>query len=370
MDATVKRGSAMVIYRIYRSIQKSLGRPVNTLVFSFCISDLPMLLLLSGYLRANWNGLWSYPSYRLVSVLAASVWTLFGPHMIVKWMKILNHYCDVVDGIENSSNVASKTRDHEIGKRSRRNNLFCAAWVALILIILLLPSGRQALEQYFFHGFTDKHYWLFLICVAYIAYQTAWFFLFLLISWRVINKTIRNRSVMRSLLLNEGRSDSLSLIGDFMSKTAAYFSSGLMFFPIMYVLFIESGAFHPSTNVNTSILVFVLMGFYLLVVFLYLVKISHRTMDMAQSEKDEEIRKLTMTREKAGAAGEPAASGESLERLSELTQEYVIEQRIRYTAGLNINPLAKDQYVELVYGFVTSTFFPTIFGILLANIPK
>lgn len=333
----------MFIYNLYNN-----RKPKNEWGFSFLISDLYLILALSYYLISNWNELWQYPVPRLLAIILAAAWTYFGPIMIIRWMNGYNAFCEQVDKISGSNGCAGEVKIKELETYRWRNIIISLIWVALVVIVLILPIGKEVLKQYYFGGYGDPNYWIFMVCVAYIAYQTSWFFLFLLISGRTVKKVTENDMVVRYMLLNDGKSNGLSLIGGLVSRTAIYFSSGLLFFPIMTEYFVSAKKL-PS-NVNTTTFVFVLMAIYIFAVLLYLFFVNKDVVSKAQAIKDNILDELDEER-KRGITGLDC---------------YFIDQRIRYFSNISVNPIVTNLCLKILYGILISAFLPAVFSCMLS----
>lgn len=328
----------MWIYKRYKR------KNINVWLFSLLISDLPMFLILSKYVITYWNELWNYPKHRLLSILIVGVWTYLGPVMIVKWIDSTYELLDMICKIKHKDNIEKWIHFGWDWKYK----LFIVFWIFLVIIILITPSGCNVLEDYYFSGYSDINYWLFIICVGYVAYQTSWFFLFLLKSKEIIFEIIEEKEVLELLLLNEGRSYSLTMLGEHISQTAVYFLSGLLFFPIM-IEFLRDFLIVKS-RINITWAIFGLMGIYILCIMVYLMLMNNYIMKKVQLVKDKVIERLI----------------EEINKIEDGTiREFTIDSRIRYVIGLNINPIASDQYLKIIYGLIASSLFPSIFAIFL-----
>ena len=268
--------------------------------------------------------------------------------MIIRWRSAYDDFCKQTDMIVGSNGCAEKSKIKELKTCRWRNIIICVIWIVAVIIPLVLPTGAEVLKQYCFCGYGDPNYWIFIVCVAFIAYQTSCFFLMLLISWRTIREITQNSTVIRNMLLNEGRSDGLSLIGSLISRSAIYFGSGLLFFPIMIEFFISSGKI--PDHVNTTAIVFILMAIYLFVILIYLWVSGKCVVGKCQIEKDNVLKECDKEREE----------------LNERLDCYFIDQKIRYISGISVNPLATDLFLKTIYGVMISAFLPSVFNFLLS----
>ena len=187
------------------------------------------------YVCNYWTGIQAYRAPRLVAFLLVAIWTYLGPYLIACWFDQFDQFISQIDNISGSNNSGSNSL-----KAKRLPFLtagFSIVWTFSVVLILALPNGRHKLESYYFWGFHDPNYWVFLICVGYVTFQTSIFFYSFLYSKIVIQSIMCNKKIVRVLISNEGKGLSLALIGDIVSKTAIYFCSGFLFFPIMLVFF-------------------------------------------------------------------------------------------------------------------------------------
>ena len=269
--------------------------------------------------------------------------------MIIRWVTGYNEFCEQVDKIPDSNDCAGEVKHKEFETYRWRNISISVAWTVLVVVIaLILPPGPEVLKQYYFGGYGDPNYWIFVVCVAYTAYQTSWFFLFLIISRSTVRKVTENDRVVRHMLLNDGKSNGLSLIGGLVSRTAIYFSSGLLFFPIMTEYFVSSKRI-PST-VNTTAFVFALMSIYIFAILLYLFFVNKDVVSKAQAVKDSILEELAKERE----------------RETKCLDCYFIDQKIRYFSNINVNPIVTNLCLKILYGILISAFLPAVFSCMLS----
>lgn len=326
----------------------------------------------------HWYDILQYEPYRLISLLCSVVWVIIGPILGFSWFRnakslvnTIDHYVKPTQNdlyfdkriwfilrLKGKSRKNKKEKEeiilpsckvimrHEIEDLQWRNIIISFVWVGVIVFILICPSGSEALKNYYFFGYDDWNYWRFIICVAYVALQTSWFIIFLLISKHLIINITKKEVAMSKLLLNYGRQNNLSLLGNFISKTTLCFCSGLFFFPIMITIFKDS----LSIKNNATGLVFALMGIYIVLILLYLISMNKYVIESAQKFKEIILDKMTI---------------EQAEIEDGSLREFTLDQRIRYVSKLNVNPLEADQYLKLMYGFLMSVFLPTIFALLL-----
>lgn len=264
----------MWIHNLYKNSKKKW-------LYAFLISDLPMLLILTPYLAEYWNLLWAYPVPRLVSILLCGIWTWLGPYLILRWFDLFEDFLSKIDSLPVSNGTAQKVYQTKI-----RHNIYgiiiSTIWVVSVISILILPSGRQNLATYYLYGFKDINYWIFVICVGYIAHFTAAFILFMIYSGLVIQAVVADENILSCLLKHTGKCISMSLIGDLIARTSVYFCSGFLFFPIMIIFYLET----QNVSFNTSAAVFVLMGIFLAMIGVYVGIMNWIVREKAQSSKD------------------------------------------------------------------------------------
>lgn len=198
---------------LYYSLFDKMKHDKNWYLLSFVVSDLPMLLILSPYLICNWDDIIRYSSGKLAAIFLASFWTVFGPVMIVKWMYHFEHFCKEIDRIDGNKGCAARIREEQVFKNKCRNTLIIILWVCLVAFVLLHPAGCKALKGFCLSGYADINYWLFIVCVLYVVFQTSYFFLFLIFSWKTINGIVHKQKIMKRLLLNYGAGSSLNNLG-------------------------------------------------------------------------------------------------------------------------------------------------------------
>ncbi len=318
----------------------------NEWIFSLFISTFPMLLLLGCYLVLHWFDVWNYEISRIISIISASIWTYIGPIMIIRWIDSAKSLIDTIDKDKRAKGCAKKVWEEQFITKRKRNICFNIVWTLIVIVVLVIPSGREVLKSYYFYGLLDLNYWAFIICVSYVAYMTSFFFLFLWISRRIIIEVTKSEVVMSEFLLNEGKSNSLVLFGELISRTTIYFGSGLMFFPILITIFMDSWGIKN----NGTFFVIILMGFYILAVLLYFFSMNKYVANKAQEIKDSIMENLTEESDKIETGS---------------MREFILDQRIRYVASLNTNPVIMDQYLKLIYGIIISAFLPAIFALML-----
>lgn len=326
-------------------------------LYAFLISDMPMLILLTPYLTTYWDLLWAYPFPRLISILLAGLWTWFGPYLILEWCDFLEIFISKIDAIDNSNGTAHKMY-HKI-LRLRYDKIICIAWVLAITSILILPIGRQNLTNYYLYGFRDMNYWIFVICVGYVALQTSMFILFMIYSGLIIRAVMANDAIVSYLLQNAGKNTSISLIGDLIVKTAVFFSSGFFFFPVMIVFYLET----QKLPFNTSSGVFILMGIFIALIAIYLEIMNRIVCQKAQSSKDKLIEDLETKLHKIDANALHCNKVKKLILYSVSRQE--IRQQISETAKICTSPLETNQYIRIVYGIMISAILPAAAGFAL-----
>ncbi len=260
-------------------------------LWAFLVSDLPMFVAMLPYVRDNWKSIQRYSGSRLVAFLLVAIWTYLGPYLIACWFDQFDKFINQINDIPGSNNSGV----YSLKSKSLLfwTTGFSIVWTVAVVLILVFPNGQYKLESYYFWGFHDPNYWAFLICVGYVAFQTSIFFHSFLYSKVVIQSIMGNKKIVRTLISNEGKHLSLALIGDIISKSVIYFCSGFLFFPIMIVFFFESGEESgqslskveesiPHTLLNTSALIFVLMGVFVIVIILYLRYMNQIVSDKAQ----------------------------------------------------------------------------------------
>lgn len=321
------------------------------------ISVVPLLGLSSFYLVTYWYPLWTYPKDFLISFALAFAWTWLGPYLILRWFEKFESFLNIIDGIPGSNNIGHTSYVHI--RHSGYSQIISAIWVSAVAVILYLSSSQLDLTAFCLYGTNDINYWIFLICVSYVALETSVFFHLILYSTVVIKELVNNDMLMRTLLENTGKRLSISLIGDVISMTAIYFCSGFFFFPIMIVFFLRTG----RTTFNASSGVFLLMAIFITLIFVYLVAMSKIVVERTQSVKDnmldemkEECQKI-----KKSVVSEKNADRKILYRILEQN----IRQRIYETAELNIDPIGTNQYIKIAYGILISAFLPAMISFLL-----
>ena len=243
----------MWIYSLYKKPKKWL--------LAFMISVVPLLGLSSFYLVTYWYPLWTYPKDFLISFALAFAWTWLGPYLILRWFEKFESFLNIIDGIPGSNNIGHTSYVHI--RHSGYSQIISAIWVSAVAVILYLSSSQLDLTAFCLYGTNDINYWIFLICVSYVALETSVFFHLILYSTVVIKELVNNDMLMRTLLENTGKRLSISLIGDVISMTAIYFCSGFFFFPIMLLdAFSQAFAYFPSIVFFVLSLIFVVWGNY------------------------------------------------------------------------------------------------------------
>lgn len=341
----------MWIYYLYK-------QPKKKWLYAFLISDIPMLILLAPYLITYWDFLWAYPIPRLISLLLAGFWTWLGPYLILKWYNFFEEFLSKIDGIPNSNGIAHKAYQTKI-LHLKYNKIIRIVWVLAVISILLLPIGRQNLITYNLYGFKDINYWIFIICVGYIAFFTSSFILFMIYSGLEIKSIMENEAIVSYLLQNTGKKISMSLIGDLIAKTSVYFCSGFFFFPIMKVFYSET----QNMSFNTSAAVFILMGIFIGLIGVYLGIMNSIVCEKAQSSKDKLIESLETELHKIESCAAHCHKTEKLILYTVSRQE--IRQQLYETSKMCTSPLETNQCMRIVYGILMSAILPVITAFLL-----
>ncbi|MCM1233213.1 MAG: hypothetical protein NC489_24100 [Ruminococcus flavefaciens] len=317
-----------------------------------------MLILLAPYLMTYWDLLWAYPLPRLISILLAGFWTWFGPYLILRWYSFFEYFLSKIDEIPGSNGVAHKAYQKKV-LHFRCNKLIRIIWVLAIITILLLPIGRQTLTTYYLYGFNDINYWIFIICVGYIALFTSSFILFMIYSGLEVKSIMENEAVVSQLLQNVGKHISMSLIGELIAKTSVYFCSGFFFFPIMIVFYFET----QNVTLNTSAAVFILMGIFITLIGIYLGIMNRIVCEKAQSSKDKLMENLEIKLHKMESCGIYCRETEKLILYTVSRQE--IRQQLSEISKICTNPLEANQYMKIIYGILMSAILPAITGFML-----
>lgn len=333
-------------------------------LWAFLVSDVPMFIVMLPYVCNNWSGIQTYRSPRLVAFLLVAIWTYLGPYLIALWFDQFDKFISQIDNIPGSNSAGANSLKSK--SLPFWTSVFSIAWTFAIVLILVFPNGRHKLESYFFWGFRDLNYWVFLICVGYVTFQTSIFFYSFLYSKIAIQSIMCNKKIVRVLISNEGKRLSLALIGDVVSKTAIYFCSGFLFFPIMLVFFLETEGEDTASLLNTSALIFVFMGVFIVIIMLYLGHMNRIVTDKAQIEKDCMLNELNEQKKKL------ATKQHRTIRLSKSIlykmEEQEINEWIWYTAKININPISSNQYMNILSGVVISACLPAIFSFLFSRL--
>ncbi len=327
-------------------------------LYAFLISDIPMLILLTPYLVTYWHSLWAYHLPRLISILLASFWTWLGPYLIIKWYRFFEEFLYKIDQIPDSNRTARKTFETKI-LHLKFDKFICIIWILAVISILVLPTGRQNLTTYYLYGFKDPNYWIFILCIAYIALQTSSFILFMVYSGLVIKSIMENKDIVSQLLQNTGKQISMSLIGELVAKTSVYFCSGFFFFPILIVFYFDT----QNTSFNTSAAVFILMGIFIALIGIYLGIMNRIVCEKAQGSKDRLIESLETKLHKMESRAKHCKKTEKLIFYSISRQE--IRQQLSEASKICISPLETNQYMKIVYGILMSAILPAITGFIL-----
>lgn len=341
----------MWIYTLFK-------KPKKKWLYALLISDVPMLLILSPYLITYWKFLWAYPFPRLISILLAGFWTWLGPYLILKWYELFEEFILKIDAIPDSKEIGSKTYEAKI-KGTLYSKAINIVWVLAVISILLLPIGRQNLTTYYLYGFRDFNYWIFIICVGYIALLTSYFILFMIYSIFLIKSAMENEAIVSYLLQNNGKHISMSLIGTLITRTSVYFSSGFFFFPIMIVFYWET----QNVSFNTSAAVFILMGIFIALIGIYIGIINRIVCEKAQTSKDKLMNSLEKKLHKMESCDKSCEQIDKLIYYSVSRQE--IRQQLNEISKLCTSPLETNQYIKIVYGILMSAILPAIASFIL-----
>lgn len=341
----------MWIHNLYKS-------PKKKWLFAFLISDVPMLLVLTPYLVTYWNLLWAYPIPRLVSILLAGFWTWLGPYLILRWHTLFEKFLSEIDSITGSDKTVWNVYQTKI-RHSAYTRIISVTWTLAVVSILLLPSGRQNLATYYLYGFCDINYWIFIICVAYIAQFTSSFILFMIYSYFIINAVMDKEAVVSHLLQNAGKHTSMPLIGDLIARTAVYFSSGFFFFPVMTVFYLET----QDVTFNTSAAVFILMGMFVALIGVYLGIMNWIVCERAQASKDRILETLE-TKLRQTEIRSMHCKDINKKILYTLSKQD-LRQQISEASKICISPLETNQYLKIAYGVLLSAVLPAVTSFLL-----
>ena len=333
-------------------------KPKKKWLYALLISDVPMLLALSPYIITYWKFLWSYPLPRLLSILLAGFWTWLGPYLILKWYEFFEEFLSQIDRIPGNKGIAHITYKDKI-ERSTYSIVISAVWSLAVISILLLPIGRQNLTTYYLYGFKDVYYWIFIICVGYIALFTSKFILFMIYSGIEINAIMKNETLVAYLLQNSGKHTSMSLIGDLIARTSIYFCSGFFFFPIMIVFYLET----QNVSFNTSAAVFILMGIFIALIGVYVGIINWIVREKAQTSKDKLLNALEKKLHKIESTALTCKQTDKLIYYAVSRQE--IRQQLTEISKICPSPLETNQYMKIAYGIIMSAILPAVAGCIL-----
>lgn len=339
-------------------IYKLFKKPKKKWLFAFLISDVPMLLMLTPYLITYWDSLWAYPLPRLISILLAGFWTWLGPYLALKWFSLFEVFRSKIDGIPGSNETANEANRTQILK-SKYSIVISVVWVLAVVSILVFPTGRQNLTTYYLYGFKDLNYWIFIVCIGYIAYFTSLFILFMIYSGLAIRAVMENETIVFYLLQNTGKYVSMSLIGDLIARTSMYFCSGFFFFPIMIVFYSET----QNVTFNTSVAVFILMGIFIALIGIYVAIMNWIVREKTQIAKDKLIENLETKLHKMESSAMHCKQTDKLILYTVSRQE--IRQQISEASKICTSPLETNQYMKIAYGILMSAVLPTVAGFVL-----
>lgn len=334
-------------------------------LFPLVISDLPMFLLMIPHVWQYRQGIQAYHPSRLLAFFFVALWTYLGPLMILWWQEAIETLAGDLDRIPGSGGMA-----HGALKESPWWFFFISIlWTLCPLGILLSRRGQYLLESFYFYGTGDCHYWLFLLCVGDVAAQTAVCYQFLFSSWRLVQAVSQNKAVMRFLLSNEGGRLNLSSIGSLAAKSAIYTSSGFLFFPILLEFFFgQSGADGREwIRLDASMLVFVLMGTFLIIILVYLHSTNRLVNQRAQLVKDEMLLELETKRERYRRNRR-----RNRRRVGQLLncwmEEQALDAQIRRLETADVNPIGADRQMQLFSGIILSAVLPSLISALLGKL--
>lgn len=341
-------------------------------LFPLLVSDLPMFILMIWHVWHNRSVIQAYRLPRLIAFFCVGLWTYIGPLMILWWREAAESLIEGIDRIP--GNCGGTRRAFE--QKAVWFTGFSLLWTLLPPGILLSRKGQSILESYCFFGLKDVNYWLFLLCVLYVASQTAVFYRFLFSSWNMVQAISENKQVMRFLISNDWKQLNLSSIGSFVAKSVIYISSGFLFFPILVDFF--AGQNHGTQTVETaaplarvyqdaSMLVFVLMGIFLAAILFYLQAMNRLVNERAQLTKDEMITYLE--ERKAWFA---LWRRRNFRRVSRAVyyrmEEQALEVQIQRLAAVNVNPIGTNQQMQLISGIFLTAFLPAVFSVVLGKL--
>ena len=189
------------------------------------------LFLFASYFISYFSMILEYNLATSVSLICAAIWALFlGPFLIGKWYRDFNAFIKEIDDSFNAKKGNSAKDIFLRNNSSKWIPIIHIAWTAFIVLILLLSQSRIRLRSYYLYGFTDINYWFFVIYVGFIAFLSSYGLSILIVCSRTICTLIEEKERIQSNLL---QAYGMHTYGDVVRKTALYFCSGFLFFPIL-----------------------------------------------------------------------------------------------------------------------------------------
>ncbi len=244
-------------------------------ILAFLLFVLPVVLLFLPYVFMRIEHLAQYNIETWIGLGLAGTWAFSSPLLINGFFEELALFKQNVTSLISNSNdviqddIKKCTADvlesiicKEQAYSSKRVWRIFAFWGSLITVVLLLFNRRLA--DFAFYGFKDVYYWIALLYIVFLLYLQSIGFSSIILSYKIINQVLQQHYVLEDIL--EGSfEEGIESLGRFLQKTALYFFTGIMFFPILI-------AFAKNQSIWLWLAVVVMMMIFIVAVLVFFLR--------------------------------------------------------------------------------------------------
>lgn len=261
--------------------RKSLSLMPN-IVFSGFFMSFPIIVIFLPFIFRERMIFSTYTSSMWLGLISGSIWIYLAPYLIFQFYKRL-----ATLSIELQS-IISKNNDIYFWNALdtfKKTNIFNVLWCVLICCALLLDVGY--LNKFGIYGFGDPYLYVFILCIAYIAYFTGFGFKGVYVTIIIIKNLTKNKVITIDYFNADG-SGGIKYLKGLSAFTARVFATGTLFIPILvdYILY--------TNNLYVKLILYLsifLMVLFIASSFIIPVKLLIRHIE---SQKNEYLKKLLL----------------------------------------------------------------------------
>ena len=249
---------------LYEFINKLMKRTKckNVLVLSFLLFIIPPIIIFLPELITRFDIISSFSFFTILSLIMAGSWSLIGPLCIYSYHNKLVNFAKSLNLNENiSKKTLSSIFDKTLKNLNRNVTLISIIWTSIVLIILLI--NPDSMNAYGFFGFRDFYFICLLCYIVFLLNLTACGFYFAIITVKIIIEFSKKSKIIQNIL--ENNQFGVKIFGKLSFCATLYFSSGLLYFPIL----IDCCRVNNIEIANLTAIPIIIYIIFLLYVYLY-----------------------------------------------------------------------------------------------------